>query len=50
MAKKLLKEVLGHALVGQVLRHRVTKEVRVDVFGDACFGCDLLHKLLKAPR
>ena len=30
--------------------HRVTQEVRVDVLGDPCLGCDLLHKLLKAPR
>ncbi len=50
MSKKLLKQVLGHALVGQVLRHRVTQEVRVDVLGYPCLGCDLLHKLLKASR
>ena len=36
MSKKLLKEVLGHALVSQVLRHRMTQEVRVDVLGYPC--------------
>ncbi len=50
MSKKLLKQVLGHTLVGQVLCHRVTQQVRVNVLGDACLGSDLLHELLKAPR
>ena len=47
MSEKLLKEVLGHVLVGQVLRHRMTQKVRVDVLGYPCLGCDLLHKLLE---
>ncbi len=50
MSEKLLEEILRHALVGQVLRHRVTQEVRVDVLDYPCLGCDLLHKLLKASR
>ena len=41
---------LGHALLSQVLRHRVTQQVRLDVLGDPCLGCDLLDKLLKASR
>ncbi len=47
MSKKLLEEVLGHTLVSQILRHRVTQEVRVDVLGYPCLGCDLLHQLLE---
>ncbi len=50
MSKKLLKQVLGHALVSQVLRHRMTQQVRVDVLGDPCLGRNLLYKLLKASR
>ncbi len=50
MSEKLLEEILRHALVGQVLRHRVTQEVRVDVLGDPCLGRNLLYKLLKASR
>ena len=50
MSEKLLEEILRHALVGQVLRHRMTQEVRVDVLGYPCLGCDLLHKLLEASR
>ncbi len=50
VAEKLLKEVLRHALVGQVLRHRVTQEVRVDVLGYPGLGRNLLYELLKASR
>ena len=47
MSKKLLEEILRHALVGQVLRHRMTQEVGVDVLGYPCLGCNLLYKLLE---
>ena len=47
MAEKLLKQVLGHTLVSQILRHRMTQQVRVDVLGDPGLGCDLLYKLLE---
>ncbi len=50
MAEELLKQVLGHALISQVLRHRMTQQVRVDVLGDPRLGRNLLYKLLKAPR
>ncbi len=50
MAEELLKQVLGHALVGQVLRHRMTQQVRVDVLGDPCLGRNLLYKLLETSR
>ena len=50
MSEKLLEEILRHALVGQVLRHRVTQEVGVDVLGDPGLGRNLLYKLLKAAR
>ena len=48
MSKKFLKQILGHTLVSQVLRHRMTQQVRVDVLGDPGLDRDLLHKLLKA--
>ena len=50
MSKKFLKQVLGHALVSQVLRHRMAQEVGVDVLGYPCLGRNLLDKLLKASR
>ena len=50
MSKELLKQVFGHALVGQVLRHRMTQEVRIDVLGDPCLDRNLFYKLLKASR
>ena len=47
MSKKLLEEILRHALVSQVLRHRMTQEVGVDVLGDPCLDRNLLYKLLE---
>ncbi len=47
MSKKLLEEVLGHTLVSQILRHRMTQQVGVDVLGYPGLGCDLLYKLLE---
>ena len=47
MAEELLKQVLGHALISQVLHHRMTQQVRVDVLGDPGLGGNLLYKLLE---
>ena len=47
MSKKLLEEVLGHTLVSQILRHRMTQQVGVDVLGYPCLDRNLLHKLLE---
>ena len=49
MSEELLEEILRHALVSQILRHRMTQEVRVDVLGYPCLDRNLLHKLLETP-
>ena len=46
MAEKFLQQVLRHAPVGQVLRDGVAEKVRVDIFRNAGFLCNLLYDLL----
>ena len=47
--QELLKQVLGHSLIGQALRHRVAKQVRVDILPDLRDRSEFLDDLLQSP-
>ena len=47
--EELLKQVLGHSLVGQPLCNRVAKQVRVDPLPNLRFRSEFLDDLLHSP-
>ena len=46
VSEESLQQVFGHALVCEVLSHRVAEKVRVHILGDPCIGRNFLYELL----